>query len=73
MDKMFVLFFWAKWYPQSNVIKTELSKIQSRLSHLIIGWCDVDKDKALVDHFEVTIIPFIILMHVSQKSNLLAQ
>jgi len=40
---------------------------------LIIGWCDVDKDKALVDHFEITIIPFIILMHVSQKSNLLAQ
>ena len=64
-DKMFVLLFWAKWYPESTEIRNELNKLAARLTHLIVGWCDCDKDKALVDHYEITKIPFILLMHVS--------
>ena len=64
-DNMFVLLFWAKWYPESTEIRNELNKLAARLNQLIVGCCDSDKDKALVDHYEITTIPFVLLMHVS--------
>jgi len=65
-DKMFVLLFWVKWYPESTEIRNELNRLAGKLSYLIVGWCDCDRDVSLVNHYEISKVPFILLMHVSQ-------
>lgn len=65
-DKMIVLLFWVKWYPESTEIRNELNRLASKLNYLIVGWCDCDRDITLVQHYEISKVPFILLMHVSQ-------
>jgi len=65
-DKMFVLLFWAKWYPECEILRQHLEKLCANLSHLMIGWVDVDHDKSVVMHFEIKKVPFLLLMHPSK-------
>lgn len=62
-----VILFWAKWYPECEELLECLEKIAQNLQHIIICWCDVLTEKEIVEHFEVSIIPYIILMHPKKK------
>ena len=35
------------------------------MTHMVMTWCDVDTDKEITNHYEVTKVPFLLLMHVS--------
>ena len=46
-------------------MKKALEKVAPNLSHIKMCWCDVDKDKEIVDEYEVYRVPYILLAHVS--------
>lgn len=64
-DKLLVVLFWASWFPESEEMKKALEKVAPNLSHIKICWCDVDKDKEIIDEYEVYRVPYILLAHVS--------
>ena len=64
-DKMLCMLFWAKWYPECTVLRMEMHRLAGVLSHLTMTWCDVDVDKDIVSRYEITKVPFMLLMHVS--------
>lgn len=45
---MFVLLFWARWYPECELIKHKMNLLVDALSQLVMGWCDVDSDRDIV-------------------------
>ena len=57
------------WYPECEELKSTLDRISCNLQHILIAWCDVSEQKEIVQHFEVSIVPYILLMHVSGLSN----
>ena len=64
---MCVILFWAGWYPECEELRETLEKISQNLQHIIIAWCDVLEQKEIVKYFDVSIVPYILLMHVSNK------
>ena len=64
-DKMYVLLFWASWYPECETLRETLHKLAENMTHMVMTWCDVDTDKEITNHYEVTKVPFLLLMHVS--------
>ena len=40
-----------------------MSRYSEQLSHQKLCWCDVDKDKEIVDQYEVYKVPFVLLLH----------
>lgn len=64
-DKMICLLFWAEWYPECEEMRQQFIKLSEQLSHIRLAWCDVDKDKEIIDHFEVYKVPYILIIHVS--------
>ena len=64
-DKLIVLLLWAKWYPESEGIRIKMENLATNMSHLIMGWCDVDLDKDILSYYEIKTVPYILLIHVS--------
>lgn len=60
---MVVILFWAIWYPECEEMRKECEKIAPSLQNLKICWCDVDKDKEIIDEYEVYKVPYILLSH----------
>jgi len=46
---MIALLFWATWYPECEEMRREFVKLSANLSHIKLAWCDVDKDKEIID------------------------
>ena len=46
-------------------MRKEFDKLAECLNHIRLFWCDVDKDKEIIDHYEVYKVPYILLLHVS--------
>ena len=64
---MFVLLFWAKWYPECEQLRDRMNELVPGMSHIVMGWCNVDTDIDIVEHYEITKVPFILIMHVSNR------
>ena len=67
-DKLLVLLFWALWYPESEVIRLEMERLAPNLRHLKLCWCDVDKDKEIIDEYEVYQVPYILFQHPHEET-----
>lgn len=64
---MYVLLFWASWYPECDSLKDTLMKLAENMTHMVMCWCNVDTDKQIVDYYEISKVPFLLLMHVSYQ------
>ena len=62
---MISILFWAVWYPECDEMRQLLIELSKSLIHQKVCWCDVDKDKEIIDYFEVYKVPYIIVVHVS--------
>ncbi len=52
-DKIVLLLFWAKWFPDCETLKKRMEEIQPNMMHMIITWCDVSIDKDVVLFFKI--------------------
>ncbi len=52
-DKIVLLLFWAKWFPDCELLKKKMEEIQPNMMHMIITWCDVSIDKDIVLFFKI--------------------
>jgi thiol-disulfide isomerase/thioredoxin len=52
-DKIVLLLFWAKWFPDCEALKKRMEEIQPNMMHMIITWCDVSIDKDVVLFFKI--------------------
>jgi len=64
---MYVLLFWASWYPECETLRETLQTLAENMTHMVMTWCDVDQDKEIIKYYEVTKVPFLLLMHPSKR------
>ena len=60
---MIALLFWAVWYPECEEMRREFEKLGRTLTHLRLFWCDVDRDKEIIDFYEVYKVPYVLILH----------
>mmetsp|Transcript_42056 Transcript_42056/g.64452 ORF Transcript_42056/g.64452 Transcript_42056/m.64452 type:complete len:168 (+) Transcript_42056:276-779(+) len=60
---MIAILFWAIWYPECEEMRKEFEKLSRNLTHLRLFWCDVDRDKEIIDFYEVYKVPYILIIH----------
>lgn len=60
---MIVILFWAVWYPECEEMRSQMTNLAPQLTHQKLSWCDVDKDKEIIDYYEVYRVPMILLVH----------
>ena len=60
---MVVVLFWAAWYPECEEMKRDFDKWAPSLQRVKLFWTDVDKDLEVIGHFQITKIPYILLIH----------
>lgn len=62
-DKLLIILFWALWYPECEDIRQEMERLAPSMSHLKLCWADVDKDREIVDEYEIYQVPYVLLQH----------